>query len=155
MNRLIRTLVLCVSVSGLAALAQDAAPARTDTAKQPAATAARTTPAGPARVGTQGMIVVIDPVTKQIRQPDAAEINALTGGKKAAAAQIVQPLRMIQGPGPYGVGLTLDDSSMVYMVVTKTIDGKLVSDCVTGEKAAVAKVTGAQPATEKKVPDER
>jgi hypothetical protein len=99
------------------------------------------------------MIVVIDPVTKQIRQPEAAEIEALTGGKKAAAAQAVQPLQMIQGPGRYGVGMKLDNNSMVYMVATKTPEGELVSNCVTGEKAAVAKLTAAQPAAEKKVPD--
>jgi hypothetical protein len=145
MNGLIRTLVLCVSVSGIAALAQDAAPARTETAKQPAATAAQSQ--------NQGVIVAIDPVTKQIRQPEAAEVQALTGGKKTAAAVATTTLKKIQGPGQYGVGIVLDNTTMVYMVATKAADGTIANDCVTGEKAAVAKVSGAQPATAKQVPD--
>ncbi len=155
MNRFIRTLVLCVSVSGLAALAQDAAPSRTEAAKQPAAAATKTTSAEPVRAEAQGVIVAIDPVTKQIRQPEATEIQALTGGMKTPAALVAQPLQTLQGPGRYGVGLKLDNNSMVFAVATKTPEGGLVSDCITGEKAALAKVTGAQPVADKKVLDVR
>ena len=139
---------------GLAALAPDAA-RRGRSRKQPAAAATKTTSAEPARAEAQGWIVVVDPVTKQIRRPEAAEIQALTGGMKKPAALVRQPLQTFQGPGRYGVGLKLDNNSMVFAVATKTPEGGLVSDCITGEKAALAKVTGAQPVADKKVLDVR
>jgi hypothetical protein len=98
------------------------------------------------------MVVFVDPVTGQIRQPDAAEIGALTGAGNSNArtglsAPAPAPLTMINGPGG-AVGVRLGDDSLSYMVVTRTPDSKLVEDCLTGEKAASAVVSkGVTPKT--------
>jgi hypothetical protein len=97
------------------------------------------------------MVVFVDPVTGQIRQPDAAEIGALTGvGSSNARTALTAPTpapNMISGPGG-AVGVRLGDDSLSYMVVTRTPDGKLAEDCVTGEKAASAVVSkGVTPKT--------
>jgi hypothetical protein len=47
----------------------------------------------------------------------------------------------------------LDDSTMSYMVVSKTADGKLNMDCVTGDKAAGQRVQGAQTPVKKEALD--
>jgi hypothetical protein len=51
---------------------------------------------------------------------------------------------MIQGPGG-AVGAMLGEDSLTYMVVTAAPDGKLAMDCVTGDKAAAARVAGPAP----------
>ncbi len=104
-----------------------------------------------------GVVVFIDPVTGQIRQPDAAEIGSLTGtsaassGQQAAAPQDAAPQTII-GPGN-AVGIVLDESTLSYMVVSKTLDGKLDMDCVTGDKAANKRVQGAQTPVKKEALD--
>ena len=45
--------------------------------------------------------------------------------------QVTGPI-MFHGPGG-SVGVRLGDDSLSYMVVTKTPDGKLAEDCVTGD----------------------
>jgi len=84
-----------------------------------------------------GMVVFVDPVTGKIRQPDAEEIGALTGSRASAQVAIESVPVTINGPGG-AVGMKLGDDSLSYMVVTRTPDGKLAEDCVTGEKAASA-----------------
>ena len=148
MSRSIRTFAICLSVSGLAtmAIAQSAAPVKAETAKQETGRDAK--PAAPA----SGMMVGIDPVTKKIRPLEIDEIKALNGSRNPAVTTGVQTTRTIQGPGN-SVGIVLDDTSMVFMVATKTADGKLQSDCVTGDKNAKAQVDGVQVTTKKAVLD--
>lgn len=127
-------IAIAASVFAVVAMAQTAVPAKTETKKEPVKTAAKKT--GPA---SQGMIISVDPVTKQIRQPDASEMQVLTGSSVANIAVGEQPLRMIQGPGN-AVGVVLPPSMMVYSVATKSAEGKLKMDCVTGDKAAEQKL---------------
>jgi hypothetical protein len=95
---------------------------------------------------TSGVVVFIDPATGQIRQPDASEIGGLV--MPAGPAPKAPVPALIQGPGG-AVGARLGEDSLTYMVVTAAPDGKLAMDCVTGEKAAAARVT-ASPATKAK-----
>jgi hypothetical protein len=84
----------------------------------------------------KGLVVFVDPVTGKIRQPEPSEIGALTAPSAAAAAPAVEPpLLMKNGPGG-AVGVVLDSRYESFMVVTKTPDGKLAMECVTGGKKA-------------------
>lgn len=85
-----------------------------------------------------GVVVFIDPATGQIRQPDASEIGGLVT-PVGPAPKAPEPA-LIQGPGG-AVGARLGEGSLTYMVVTAAPGGKLAMDCVTGEKAAAARVT--------------
>src|ERR1051325_10669895 len=85
-----------------------------------------------------GVVVFIDPATVKIRQPDASEIGALIA--PAGPVTPRTPGTQLQGPGG-AVGVKLGAESLTYMVVTKSPDGKLDMDCVTGDKAANARVT--------------
>jgi hypothetical protein len=84
-----------------------------------------------------GMVVFIDPATGQIRQPDPSEIGTLVTLTNPPP-KAPEPA-LIQGPGN-AVGARLGGDAMTYVVVTTTPDGKLDMDCVTGEKAAAARV---------------
>jgi len=90
-------------------------------------------------VAEPGQRVFIDPVTKQIKQPDQSDIDALN----AAAPQKKAALRAVPAPAAQetvlengAVMLQVDDSMMMYSVVTKTPDGKLVMGCVDGKQKA-------------------
>jgi hypothetical protein len=89
-----------------------------------------------------GMTIFIDPVTKQIRQPDSGEANALVNQSGPSVAATAEP-QTLTGPGN-AVGIVMESSSQVFMVVSKSADGKLKSDCVTGEQTAKALVEGKQ-----------
>lgn len=136
--------LLATAVCAVQADAQQPAktPAHADQApsgKAPAKTTPQAAPQQTAPAG--GMVVFVDPVTGKIRQPDASEIGALTG-TPAATNQIntLAAPTMINGPGGT-VGFKLGDDSLSYMVVTRTPDGKLAEDCVTGDKVAAALVS--------------
>jgi hypothetical protein len=94
-----------------------------------------------------GVVVFIDPATGQIRQPDASEIGGLVTPAGSVAPKAPEPA-LLQGPGG-AVGARLGEDSLTYMVVTAAPDGKLAMDCVTGEKAAAARVA-ASPAPKAK-----
>ena len=69
--------------------------------------------------------VFVDPVTRQIRQPEPGEMGTLLGPPG------VKPVRrVVRGPGT-AVGVMLDDSFMTSMMVTRNADGKLSVECVT------------------------
>ena len=148
-NTLAATL-LAAAVCAVQASAQQPAkvqanPAQAPSSKAPAVRS--TTQAAPQQAApAAGMVVFVDPVTGKIRQPDAAEIGDLTGAGSSNARTGVQSIvaptqpTMISGPGG-AVGVRLGDDSLSYTVVTRTPDGKLVEDCVTGEKAASALVS--------------
>ncbi len=107
-------------------------------------------PAAPA-VPQKGLVVFVDPVTGKIRQPDAAEIGALTApprGTETARPAPEPPLEMKYGPGG-AVGVVLDSRYESFMVVTKAPDGKLAMDCVTGGRNADAAVAAGAKAARK------
>lgn len=104
--------------------------------------------------GQQGITVVKDAATGELRAPTAEEAQQLrTLGaqqKAAAAAAAVGKGKLAKGasaaatvaPGttiyhPDGsVEVTLDEESMAYSVMTRDADGKLSLQCVTGASAA-------------------
>lgn len=102
--------------------------------------------APPGKAPGKGAVVFIDPVTGKIRQPEPAEIGALTAPPAATAPPAVDaPLLMKTGPGG-AVGVVLDSRFESFMVVTRTPDGKLAMECVTGGKKADETVAaGAKP----------
>ena len=118
---------------------QDAkAVAQTAAGREPENKATQATQAPPANAG--GAMVFIDPATGRIVQPTAAEIGRLApspqAGPKAKA-----PVIMIEGPGG-AVGIVLTPESFSYSVATRTADGKIAMDCVTGDQAAGRIVAG-------------
>ncbi len=103
--------------------------------------------AAPARAAG-GLVVFIDPVTGKIREPDPAEIGALTAPspKTTPAAPAVEPpLEARFGPGG-AVGVVLDSRYESFLVVTKRADGTLAMECVAGGRKAGEVVSGAKPA---------
>jgi hypothetical protein len=149
--------MLAAAVGSVAANAQSApqAPANTPKTAESKDSEKATPKAAPASPAG-GLVVFIDPVTGQIRQPEAAEIGTLSAPPQAgvinaapSAAQQHTPVvhREFRGAGGV-IGVKLGDESLSYMVVSKTPDGKLAEDCVTGgEAAAVAVSKGVTPKT--------
>ena len=139
-----RTLAaLCLFLAG-PLIAADQAPPPSASKEEPAAHDS----AAPVAPAAAGLVVFVDPVTGKLRQPDAAEIRALTAPRpgSAAARGVQAPLEMKSGPGG-AVGIVLDSRYEAFMVVTKAPDGRLVTSCLTGERhAAEAAADGAKPA---------
>ena len=97
----------------------------------------------PAATGSSGgVVVVVDPTTRQIRQATPAEIGALTA-PLALRATTPTTLTTIQGPGG-AVGIALGPEFEMHMVATKTSDGKLQIEEVNGQKAARERVSSGQ-----------
>ena len=106
-------------------------------------TSAKTAPAAPKKTEpSAGMVVFIDPATGKIRQPTQAEIGSLARPARDPNLPATL-LPEIKGPGN-AVGIIHNEDTQVYAVVTLTPDGKLVSQCVTGDKAADAAVKAQQ-----------
>jgi hypothetical protein len=101
---------------------------------------------GPAHAaGQDGMVAVRDAQTGQLRAPTPAEMKALAPAPAAGISQKV-PLSSLVVTEPNGSRtLRLGDRGLVYAVVSRDPDGKLVEQCVQGEDA-VAKAL-VQPAT--------
>ena len=97
--------------------------------------------------GKGGAVVVVDPVTHQIREATPEEIGALSsaaqGTRNAAgaarASETANTSNAVQGAGG-AVGVTLGPEFDTYVVVTKTPDGKLKTEEVTGAKTAQERV---------------
>lgn len=95
--------------------------------------------------GQDGMVVVRDPQTGEMRAPTAAELKAL-GPAPAAALRAQVPLSSLVVSKPNGARmLRLGERFQVYSVVSRAPDGGLVEQCVQGEDAAGKAL--AQPAT--------
>jgi hypothetical protein len=148
--------LLAASVCAAQVNAQQAPKAPAESTQAPSAKtpAVKTTnQAAPQQAApASGMVVFVDPLTGQIRQPDAAEIGELTAagaGNVRAAARTAAPASLTTFNGPGGaVGVMLGDDSLSYSVVTRTPGAKFAEDCVTGEKAASALASkGATPKT--------
>lgn len=97
-----------------------------------------TTPARAA--GQQGMVVVRDPQTGQMRAPTPDELKALRARTPAPAAlqggRTARPAATTRADGSHGV--RLGETALVYDIVTRDADGKLTRTCVQGEDAAHA-----------------
>ena len=96
-------------------------------------------------------MVFVDPVTGKIRQPEPAEIGALTApppGAAAAKPAAEPPLEMKFGPAG-AVGVVLDSRFESFMVVTKTPDGKLAMDVRDGRPEARTRPSPPARAAEK------
>jgi hypothetical protein len=91
-----------------------------------------TTTALPLASTQGGLIVVVDPVTRQIREATPAEIAEMNSGSPARALSV--PV-FVQGPDG-AIGTTLGPESQVFTVATREPDGKLTVGEVVGEKAA-------------------
>jgi hypothetical protein len=106
----------------------------------------------PARA-QEGMVVVRDAQTGQLRAPTPAEHKALTGGATASlrAKAPVASLSSQVVRNPDGSRkLKLGQRGQVFEVVTRTPDGKLAEQCVQGEEAASRALQ--QPATQHQEP---
>lgn len=86
-----------------------------------------------------GAVVAVDPTTRQVRPPTPEEIRAL--GQRGAQPQ--RPPQLMQGRGG-AVGVALGEEFQTYTIVTKTPDGQVRMDEVTGEKAAQDRVNPQQ-----------
>jgi hypothetical protein len=92
----------------------------------------------------EGMVVTVDPQTKQLRAPTPAEMKTLATPQQSLVAPaqhtvIARPDQVRQ--------VRLGAKGQVYEVVTRDADGKLVQQCVQGESAASAALQ--QPAATK------
>lgn len=88
-----------------------------------------------------GLTVFIDPVTGRIVQPTEAQMGRLAPARQQAGPQAKAPVVTIQGPGG-AVGMMLGPESLSYSIATRTADGKIALDCVTGDQAAERIVAG-------------
>jgi hypothetical protein len=100
-----------------------------------------------------GMVVARDPQTGELRTPTPAELKALRqqGGEasmmgraaaEAPAATAPAAVARTDGVRQFRLG----ERAMVYSVVTRDADGKLVQQCVEGEHAADKAVKSGAPA---------
>jgi hypothetical protein len=93
--------------------------------------------------GQQGMVVVRDPQTGQMRAPTPDELKALRARTPAPAslqgALPARPAVTTRTDGSHGV--RLGDKSLVYEIVSRDAEGNLTSQCVQGDDAARAATT--------------
>lgn len=87
--------------------------------------------------GQQSMAVVRDPQSGQLRPATPAEMRALHDADKQTRAMRPQAAARAPTVRPDGVrSATLGDKGMVYSVVRRGPDGKLIEQCLEGEAAA-------------------
>jgi hypothetical protein len=159
-----RFAALCAAIAAcvaLPAMAGDPSAAKDQAAPDATSSAA-------AGASNAGMMVAIDPATGRIRPVTAEEaktLNAMTqarakaGAKTKASSGGASRTKSAQTNGATAAGsgvmfktasgakgVRLDDSQMVYTVVTRSDDGTLSMDCVKGSDAA-AKAVETQPQT--------
>jgi len=91
-----------------------------------------------------GMVVVRDAQTGQLRTPTAAEMRALQPRAPSTAVAPSQP-KMVTGPGGRR-SVQLGERHLVYSVVTRGADGKLSDQCVHGVHAAENAIDQSAPA---------
>jgi hypothetical protein len=94
--------------------------------------------------GQEGLVVVRDPQSGQVRAPTAAELKAL-GPAPVTTLRAQVPLSSLVVTKPGGArALRLGERGQVFSVVSRTPDGQLAEQCVQGEEAASQAL--AQPA---------
>jgi hypothetical protein len=104
----------------------------------------------PPTASSDGARIFKDPVTGAIKDPDAADLQSLTGGGLLKAKSAATPKPIVSTGGL--IGLRLPEDYMDSMVAVKGPDGKLTFRCVEG-KAAPAQVI--QAPARKAVLDEK
>ncbi|HEX8614620.1 MAG TPA: hypothetical protein VF800_25350 [Telluria sp.] len=82
-----------------------------------------------------GMAVVRDKQTGQLRPATAAELRAMQGNLPQPQVARPRPQVSVRADGTHGA--LLGERGMVYSVVARTPEGKLVQRCVEGESAAL------------------
>lgn len=88
--------------------------------------------------GQEGMVVVRDAQTGQMRAPTAEEMKALTQAP-SGALKAQPPLSSLVVTNPDGSRrLRMGERGQVFTVVTRGADGKLAEQCVHGDHAATA-----------------
>lgn len=99
----------------------------------------------PVQSASQGMVVVKDATTGELRAPTADEARALRQAAVPAARTAALRASAMATPvaGPMttssgAIGYRLDESYMSYSIVTRDANGNLVERCVTGADAAEA-----------------
>ncbi|MGX4643612.1 post-PEP-CTERM-1 domain-containing protein [Massilia sp. SYSU DXS3249] len=92
----------------------------------------------------QGMVVVRDAQTGQLRAPTPAEIRALTPPSASVRMSAPSQPTLITHPGG-GRQVRLGERGLVYSVVTRGADGKLAEQCVHGSTAAEQAVHASTP----------
>lgn len=129
----------------LLALAAGSAAGQTPTKSgdsKPPDTTVKEAKAPPAAVeGGGGLTVFIDPATGKIRPPEPGEMERLVPSERRP---LTAPRALTNLPPGAGVGMALDSSYEMFMVVTKKPDGTLATTCVTGDKKS-AEVVAASP----------
>jgi hypothetical protein len=100
----------------------------------------------PASAQESGMVVVRDPQTGQLRAPTAAELQALRKPPTAALQAQQKPALVTHPDGTRQ--LRIGEQGMVYSVVSRGADGKLVEQCVQGSGAANTALEKANPVEE-------
>jgi hypothetical protein len=133
-----KTVILVLTAALAAVSAQGETPS--PDAKKPAETAA-------APAAAAGLTVFVDPDTKKIRPPEPGEIERLVKGE--ARRPLAAPRALTNLAPGAGVGLALDSSYEMFMVVTKKSDGTLATSCVTGAAEAAAALSAGAPASAK------
>ena len=93
--------------------------------------------------GQQGMVVVRDAQTGQLRAPTAAEMRALAPPPASASMSPQSQPPMVTHPGG-SRHVRLGERGLVYSVVKRGADGKLEEQCVLGA-AAAEKALNASP----------
>ena len=93
-----------------------------------------------------GVMVFIDPATGRIVKPTEAQMGRLAPSPERAGPKAKAPVVTIQGPGG-AVGMMLGPESLSYSIATRTADGKIALDCVTGDQAAERIVAGESGST--------
>lgn len=93
-------------------------------------------PAAAAAQSQEGMVVVRDAQTGQLRAPTADELKALRPHAAASLRPQVKPALVVHPDGSRQV--RIGEHGMVYSVVTRDADGKIAEHCVQGREAADA-----------------
>jgi hypothetical protein len=88
----------------------------------------------PAQEQQQGMVVVRDAQTGQLRAPTPAEARALAPKATGAMAAQGKPSMVTHASGARQVHL--GERGLVYSVVTRDAEGKLADQCMHGADAA-------------------
>lgn len=87
-----------------------------------------------AATAQEGMTVVRDPQTGKLRAPTAAELRAMQSKMPQPSMASPRPQSSVRPDGTRS--LNLGDRGMVYSVVTRSPDGKLVRKCIKDGQAA-------------------
>lgn len=99
--------------------------------KPPQKTASKKAAADEKQSAQSGVVVAVDPVTRQIQPPTPEQRRAL--GQRGPRPNVTLP----ETPGPGGaVNVQLGPEFQTYSVITRTPDGKVQIEEVSGEKAA-------------------